>query len=232
MAHPAFMVEEFVRQFLHQWHCGFEPTLTFKAKPNGSISVNYDVTASLSSPRHMNQYFYQNSRSGTRSRRRRRIKRTPESPEEKTAAVEPSPTLFVNESNDVPTVSSNSSNSNMNVDSSAYSNHNSMDSVPLVTDDDPPFLPVSTISTSSVSSPKAVRDSVMLPHVFSSTARGTSTAPPETLSAKSHLNVPLQKTYERKCQECQKELETIDDFNWHYNTKYGREDCRILRSFL
>ena len=34
------------------------------------------------------------------------------------------------------------------------------------------------------------------------------------------------------CNMCQKVLETIDDYKWHYETKHGREDCRLLRSML
>ena len=34
------------------------------------------------------------------------------------------------------------------------------------------------------------------------------------------------------CRECQKMLETKDDMMWHYETKYGQEDCAILKSML
>ena len=67
----------------------------------------------------MKQHFQQNSRSGSGSRRRRRINRATKSPdEEKTAVVQPSPTLCVNEpndhcANDVPSISSNSFNSTL-----------------------------------------------------------------------------------------------------------------------
>ena len=33
-----------------------------------------------------------------------------------------------------------------------------------------------------------------------------------------------------QCPECQKVFDTIDDYKWHYNTKYGREHCHILQS--
>ena len=35
-----------------------------------------------------------------------------------------------------------------------------------------------------------------------------------------------------KCEECQKVLETPDDIKWHYETTYGKEDCKILKSML
>ena len=35
-----------------------------------------------------------------------------------------------------------------------------------------------------------------------------------------------------KCNECQKTLESMDDYSWHFKTEHGREDCRILRSML
>lgn len=34
------------------------------------------------------------------------------------------------------------------------------------------------------------------------------------------------------CNNCQKTLLTIDDYKWHFETKHGREDCRILRSMM
>ena len=34
------------------------------------------------------------------------------------------------------------------------------------------------------------------------------------------------------CSNSQKVLRTIDDYKWHYETKHGREDCRLLRSML
>jgi hypothetical protein len=35
-----------------------------------------------------------------------------------------------------------------------------------------------------------------------------------------------------KCETCQKRFETNEDFKWHNETQYGREDCSILRSML
>ena len=31
---------------------------------------------------------------------------------------------------------------------------------------------------------------------------------------------------------CEKMLETQDDMKWYYQTKYGREDCAILKSMI
>ena len=35
-----------------------------------------------------------------------------------------------------------------------------------------------------------------------------------------------------QCNVCQKVLETMDDYNWHFYTEHGREDCRLLLSML
>ena len=35
-----------------------------------------------------------------------------------------------------------------------------------------------------------------------------------------------------QCQVCEKMLETGDDVKWHYETRYGREDCAILKNML
>ena len=35
-----------------------------------------------------------------------------------------------------------------------------------------------------------------------------------------------------KCGNCQKVLETIEDIRWHNETRYGQENCRILKSML
>ena len=34
------------------------------------------------------------------------------------------------------------------------------------------------------------------------------------------------------CLVCKKTFETEDDITWHTETKYGREDCVILKSML
>ena len=36
----------------------------------------------------------------------------------------------------------------------------------------------------------------------------------------------------KMCDVCQKVFETPDDIKWHRETKYGREDCKILKSML
>ena len=33
-----------------------------------------------------------------------------------------------------------------------------------------------------------------------------------------------------QCNSCFKELITREDFKWHFETRIGREDCRILKS--
>ena len=35
-----------------------------------------------------------------------------------------------------------------------------------------------------------------------------------------------------QCRSCKKVCETLDDFKWHKESKYGQEDCRILKSML
>ena len=50
MAHPAFLVEQLVCQFLNQWHVGLQPKLHLSARSNGAITVNYNLTASLPVP--------------------------------------------------------------------------------------------------------------------------------------------------------------------------------------
>ena len=39
-------------------------------------------------------------------------------------------------------------------------------------------------------------------------------------------------TAQSKYKACLKILETKEDFQWHFETKYGREDCKILQSML
>ena len=43
------------------------------------------------------------------------------------------------------------------------------------------------------------------------------------------LKPPLEHPY---CKSCRKASYTIGDFNYHNNTKFGREDCAILKSML
>ena len=42
----------------------------------------------------------------------------------------------------------------------------------------------------------------------------------------STTTLPMQS----RCNFCQKELKTREDYRWHFETKHGREDCRILKS--
>ena len=41
-------------------------------------------------------------------------------------------------------------------------------------------------------------------------------------------NVP----YPSQCSTCKKNIEDQHDFNWHFGTEIGREDCRLLKSML
>ena len=77
MAHPAFIVEQLVCQFLNQWHVGLQPTLHLKARSNGAIIMNYDLTASLAMPQcSVRIPTGPNHTSRNRSRRRRRLRRS------------------------------------------------------------------------------------------------------------------------------------------------------------
>ena len=46
------------------------------------------------------------------------------------------------------------------------------------------------------------------------------------------LHQPHCNTPEIQCTFCKKTFETGEDFKWHKETQYGREDCSILRSML
>ena len=46
------------------------------------------------------------------------------------------------------------------------------------------------------------------------------------------LKKSLARTYPIKCDVCNKILENLEDVKWHTETKYGIEDCRILKSML
>ena len=49
MAHPGFIIEQYVFHFLSQWRVGLQPSLTLHAKPNGKIDVRLNLTSFLSS---------------------------------------------------------------------------------------------------------------------------------------------------------------------------------------
>ena len=77
MAHPAFIVEQLVCQFLNQWHIGLQPTLHLSARSNGAITVNYNLTASLPVPQFEESVPVGPSHSrGNGNRRRRRLRRS------------------------------------------------------------------------------------------------------------------------------------------------------------
>ena len=52
-----------------------------------------------------------------------------------------------------------------------------------------------------------------------------------TIQAQVHPK-PHVTRYPHQCQVCQKLLKDQDDYKWHYETQYGREDCSILKSML
>ena len=47
-----------------------------------------------------------------------------------------------------------------------------------------------------------------------------------------HYPQPKTATVPTPCIVCKKTFENEDDVKWHWETKYGREDCSILRSML
>ena len=57
-------------------------------------------------------------------------------------------------------------------------------------------------------------------------------AAPPSLSPIPQLDGSTDRDFPKKCKVCQKSLETRDDVSWHLESKYGREDCRILKSML
>ena len=133
MANPACIVEQFVYQFMCQWNCGLEPSLSLDTKPNGAISIDFKVVTSPIKP-FLEEEFVFRDRSGRGSRRRRQKQRAavptgtiPEAEADETpvldehkddvddeapaidtevvtvAAVENAPTLAITNSNDYTT---------------------------------------------------------------------------------------------------------------------------------
>ena len=75
MAHPGFVVEQYVYHFLCQWRVGLQPSMTLNAKSNGEIDVSLSLTTSLPSNHDAEQFSTPSTRrsgGGSRSRRRRR----------------------------------------------------------------------------------------------------------------------------------------------------------------
>ena len=70
MVYPLCVVEHFVHQFLAHWNCGLSPTITLLTKEDGTISINYNVDASIPSHK-ADDYPKQKSGRGPRSRRRK-----------------------------------------------------------------------------------------------------------------------------------------------------------------
>ena len=76
MAHPGFIIEQYVCHFLSQWRVGLQPSLTLHAKRNGKIDVSLNLTTSLSSNQNEDQFSTPSFRSSGRgSRNRRRVRR-------------------------------------------------------------------------------------------------------------------------------------------------------------
>ena len=76
MAHPGFVIEQYVYHFLSQWRVGLQPSLKLDAKPNGEIAVSLNLTTSLPFNHNGEQCSTPLSRdSGRGSRRRRRVRR-------------------------------------------------------------------------------------------------------------------------------------------------------------
>ena len=77
MAHPGFIVDQYVYHFLCQWHVGLQPSLTLNAKSNGEIDVSLNLTTSLQSYHDVEQCSttISNRRSGCESHKRRRRQR-------------------------------------------------------------------------------------------------------------------------------------------------------------
>ena len=76
MAHPGFVIKQYVYHFLNQWNAGLQPSLTLNAKPNEEIAFSLNLTTSLHSKLDEEQCSPSISRhSGRRSRQRRRARR-------------------------------------------------------------------------------------------------------------------------------------------------------------
>ena len=74
--HPSLIVEQFVRQFLSQWHVGLQPSLTLNTEADGAITIGYKVTtATPNCNSDVHQLSQNKGRSGRGSRARRRKKR-------------------------------------------------------------------------------------------------------------------------------------------------------------
>ena len=47
MAHPGFVIEQYVYHFLSQWRVGLQPSLELHAKSNGEIAISLNISTSL-----------------------------------------------------------------------------------------------------------------------------------------------------------------------------------------
>ena len=72
-ANPSFIVEQSVQYFLHQWHCGLQPSLSFNTRPNGVVRASLRVGSIP--PFTLNSQAKHHSGKSSRLRRKRKRKR-------------------------------------------------------------------------------------------------------------------------------------------------------------
>ena len=60
----------------------------------------------------------------------------------------------------------------------------------------------------------------------------TDLPPPAATHSSVHHSTDLPEVFLITCSVCKKVLETREDYVWHTENKYGKEDCLILRSML
>ena len=78
MAHPLYAVEQALNYYKVQWHAGLKPFLVLRTQHDGSISVTSKVTVAvpqMNTPTALPSQQHQSSRSGNRSRHRRKLLR-------------------------------------------------------------------------------------------------------------------------------------------------------------
>ena len=74
IAHPGFIIEQYVYQFLSQWHVGL-PSLTLQAKSNGEIAVSLNLITSFHSASFPSNHDEDQPFNTPPSRSRRRVRR-------------------------------------------------------------------------------------------------------------------------------------------------------------
>ena len=76
MAHPLYIVDQFVRHFFVQWQCGLKPMLNLETQTDGAISISYNVTVPVTMRKeNMDDSGRPRKRSGHLSRSKRKKKR-------------------------------------------------------------------------------------------------------------------------------------------------------------